>query len=642
MTSPMSQQYAFRSQKSLGLVGGSPSYESVKGFEAPEAPIRTYVYSPDGRLFAYVLSDCVCVHYAENAELLRELPLPNVIEISFSPRGTYISTWERPVKLENDAQHKNLRVYSVSSGEELASFTQKSQSNWELQFTISESHAVRLVGQELQVFHPADWSQGVVDKLRVEGLTTISLSPGLNPHVAAFVSGKNGQPANLRVYSLLSLSSPPTCSKSTFRAEHAQFKWNTIGTQVLALVRTDVDQTNKSYYGETRLYLLSSAGNFDCHVASPKEGPIHDFAWSPNSKEFGVVCGFTPTKAVLFDSHVKIVHDFGTAPQNFISFNPQGRLLALAGFGNMSGPISVYDRRSLQKIATIDAPNTTFFEWSPCGRFILTATLSPRLRVDNGIKVWHCSGPLMHVQLVDELYQASWRPIPVDTVGAFPQAIPPAPSPNASVALFTAGAKPVVAKAAGAYRPPGARGLDASPVYQRDSEPNSGTNTPNRPYNRSPAPGANGYGGPGGGRGRGRYVPGAAPSSPTPNKEGGGKKQARTKKGKGDKKQDGETETSAGSFVGTEATEPLKQAAGTAAAEKAENITFGGDGSALDVVSKKIRNLKKKLKAIDELKERREKGERLEDTQIKKIDAENSIHEELEKLSLQSGIPVAS
>lgn len=103
-----------------------------------------------------------------------------------------------------------------------------------------------------------------------------------------FVQGK---PARISIYSLSSLSTSPTCQKSTFRADNAQFKWNTIGTQVLALVRTDVDATNKNYYGETRLYLLSAAGNFDCLVATPKEGPIHDYAWSPNSKEFSVVCG---------------------------------------------------------------------------------------------------------------------------------------------------------------------------------------------------------------------------------------------------------------------------------------------------------------------------------------------------------------
>lgn len=58
------------------------------------------------------------------------------------------------------------------------------------------------------------------------------------------------------------------------------------------LTQTEVDQANKSYYGETGgFYLLSAAGNFDCRIAVDKEGPIHDFAWSPNSKEFGVIYG---------------------------------------------------------------------------------------------------------------------------------------------------------------------------------------------------------------------------------------------------------------------------------------------------------------------------------------------------------------
>ena len=90
------------------------------------------------------------------------------------------------MKLEDGAQHKNLRVFSVSTGEELTSFTQKSQEGWNLQFTISESHAIRLVGPEIQVYRPADWSNGIIDKLKIEGATRVSLSPGLNPSVAAF------------------------------------------------------------------------------------------------------------------------------------------------------------------------------------------------------------------------------------------------------------------------------------------------------------------------------------------------------------------------------------------------------------------------------------------------------------------------
>lgn len=94
------------------------------------------------------------------------------------------------VKLEDGAQHKNLRIFSVSTGEELIAFSQKFQEGWDLQYTISESHAVRLVSQEVQVFRPAEWGKGVVDKLRVEGASMVSLSPGLNPSLAIFVAEK--------------------------------------------------------------------------------------------------------------------------------------------------------------------------------------------------------------------------------------------------------------------------------------------------------------------------------------------------------------------------------------------------------------------------------------------------------------------
>ena len=96
----------------------------------------------------------------------------------------------RAVKLEDGAQHKNHRVFSVSTGEELIAFSQKSQEGWDLQYTISESHAIRLVGADIQVYRPAEWSKGIADKLKVEGATSVVLSLGLNPSVAVFVAEK--------------------------------------------------------------------------------------------------------------------------------------------------------------------------------------------------------------------------------------------------------------------------------------------------------------------------------------------------------------------------------------------------------------------------------------------------------------------
>ncbi|RPD55709.1 translation initiation factor eIF-2A [Lentinus tigrinus ALCF2SS1-7] len=630
MASQLSQQYAFRAQKSFGLVGGTPTYDPIENFLAPEVPARTYQYSADGRLFAYAIPTGVRIFQAESAQLLQELSLPNIVDISFSPRGTYLSTWERPQKLEDGAQHKNLRVFSVSTGEELIAFSQKSQEGWELQYTISESHVVRLVGQEIQVFRPAEWSKGVVDKLKVEGATSVTLSPGLNPSVAVFVAEKKGQPATVKIYSLTSLAGIPTCQKTFFKAQRSQIKWNTLGTQVLILTQTDVDQANKSYYGETGgLYLLSAAGNFDCRVTLDKDGPVHDFAWSPNSKEFGVVYGFMPAKTMLFDQRARSLHDFGTAFCNFLSFNPQGRLIALAGFGNLAGKVDIYDRRTLNKVTTIDASNTSYCEWSPDGRFLLTATLSPRLRVDNGIKVWHCTGPLVHIQHTEELYQTSWRPIPVDAVPPFPQAIPPSPAPASSVLQHVAVAKPTPTKPAGAYRPPGARGLEASAAYKRDDDTPSGQSTPNGRYSRSPAPGRfqNGR----------RHVPGA-PTSPSPVRQPGGDQEKRGRKRKGAKDKEGAKKEGVEGSARPSIDIPVNgNGNAEAAANDAASVppTPGAEGG-LDPIAKKVRNLNKKLKAIEELKEKQKKGERLEATQLKKIDTEAEIRKELSGLGISS------
>ncbi|KAJ3769553.1 eukaryotic translation initiation factor eIF2A-domain-containing protein [Lentinula raphanica] len=734
MASQISQQYAYRAQKSLALIGPSPTYESVPGFipPGPEVAARTYAYSVDGRLYAYALPTCVRIFQAEGAQLLTELELPNIIELSFSPRGTYLSTWERPMKIEppKDAsapqqQHKNLRIFSVSTAEELVSFSQKSQDGWDVQYTITESHAIRLVGQEVQVWRPTQWKEGVVARLKVEGATKASVSPGLmNPAVAVFVGEKKGAPASIKVYALLSLSlSPtpplPTCQKSFFKADRCTLKWNPLGTQLLLLTQTDVDNTNKSYYGETSLYVLSAAGNFDCRVTLDKEGPIHDFAWSPNSKEFGVVYGYMPAKAVLFDQRVRAVHDFGSGPQNYISFNPQGRLLVLAGFGNLAGKTDVYDRRTLSKLCTIDAPNTSHCEWSPDGRFLLTATLSPRLRVDNGIKIWYCTGQLVHVQLIEELYQVSWRPIPVDNVPSFPAQGPVgglAPQPHPSVAEYYqnqkggsatpgAGMDGTPVKPAGAYRPPGARGNATPAIFKREDEGGtpSGGNTPSRGYSRSPAPpgSASSVNAPqlGYGQGRGgRYVPGAPPpqknGNETPSRPGSGslgrqgsqggqgqegqQGQGGRKRNKGGKNKDRENKgvgEGEGNGNGEAGGKEGKERNGQGRQQQPKNQNTHANGkkpgsidlngvnngkmasvngkttpgltpidtstltpvtpgldSALDPIAKKVRNLNKKIKAIEELKEKAKRGERLEATQMKKIEGEVEIRKELAAL----------
>jgi translation initiation factor 2A len=96
---------------------------------------------------------------AETAQPVSIISKKQIVEIGFSPKGTYISTWERPgspsifsffiadrigsnpyhfkyvlVKLTDGSVHKNLIIWEVKTGKELISFTQKSQNNWLVKF----------------------------------------------------------------------------------------------------------------------------------------------------------------------------------------------------------------------------------------------------------------------------------------------------------------------------------------------------------------------------------------------------------------------------------------------------------------------------------------------------------------------------
>lgn len=522
--------------------------------------------------------------------LRHTLPLEKAIELSFSPRGSYLSTWERPVKSEEGDRvswSKNLRVWDTQTGAQIAEFERRQLDGCFFQFTEDESRCVRQAGSELQVYDPQQLTQGPVGRLRAENIGAFRLGPGAHPSVAVFFPEKKGAPAFVKIYALTSLSTPePThvAQKSFFKADKVTFKWNATGTSLLLMTATDHDQTGKSYYGETNLYMLSARGDFDCRVSLDKEGPIHDFAWNPNAREFLVVYGYMPAKAVIFSYRVNVIADLGTQPRNLIAFNPQGRLFCLAGFGNLAGTVDIWDREQLQrgKHFTLDASNSTTLEWAPDGFFLLTGTLSPRLRVENGVKVWHCSGQLVHVDMIDEAYQVCFRPA-LGPAPAFPAAIPAAPTPSAAASALLA-KKTTSARPTGAYRPPGARSAGtASSDYLRRNEDLGPAPTPPAAQSKYVAPNA---------KGRRGKVPGAPPGAPP-----------------------------AAKAAPAPAPKPVMGAAEVSTASAEAQST-----------EKRLRNLSKKLKAIEQLKDRRDRGETLEQTQLQKIDTEAEIRRELQSL----------
>lgn len=58
----------------------------------------------------------------------------------------------------------------------------------------------------------------------------------------------------------------PVSQKTFFKGDKVQLKWNNLGTSLIVLATTDVDKSNRNYYGETNMYILSANGGFDSRI----------------------------------------------------------------------------------------------------------------------------------------------------------------------------------------------------------------------------------------------------------------------------------------------------------------------------------------------------------------------------------------
>ncbi|CEG64096.1 hypothetical protein RMATCC62417_01132 [Rhizopus microsporus] len=563
-------QFSFRSQKDLTIWNGYPELKPTSQFAKPETAARMFLYSKHGHAYAYSTNQCVKVFDANSLEPRCEIKRENVIDFWFSPQGSYVATWERPSKREDGSANNNLTIWDAKTGQEIAAFTQKAQNNWNFQWTDDEKYCARMVTGELHFWESRNVGKAVWARLQIEGIAQFSLSPGKSPAVAVFVPEKKGAPGVVRMYSVPNFKSPLS-SKTFFKADSVTLYWNDLGTNLLVLTHTDVDKSNKSYYGETNLYYLAVAGNFDCRVPLDKEGPVHDVTWGPDSKEFIVIYGSMPAKATLFDHRAKPVHDFGINPRNFVRYNPQGRTICIAGFGNLNGTVDLWDRKTLKKLNTFSASNASHCEWSPCGRFLLTATMTPRLRVDNGFKLWHQSGTLVYEEEIEELYQISYRPQPV---ALFPmRSMSPPPTPVKILPSKTSAAK-TTAIPSGAYRPPHLRG-GGKPMSLSE---------------------------------RAAALNGVGKGAPSQRKVVGAPVGGKPKKNNNQKKE---------------------------SKNESENISTTGDAAlSTEDKQKKIRNLEKKLRQIAELKEKMGRGEELAPAQQQKVASEVSILREIANLRL--------
>jgi translation initiation factor 2A len=400
---------------------------------APVVPAEAPCFSPNGQFGAVLLpSGSTVITAASTGAAVIELPTDSTtMNMDFSPKGTFLVTWARLIAGKPAAEggsgniSSQLKIWHVASGACVCSFSQKQYRRDLVQWTEDEAVCGRLVSNEVHLLAGLRPEQGIVGKVYHKGVSAFKLCPvSAKPYVCVFSPSAGGRPGQLALYRYHGITATaaaataaageggPTLaacvtSRGVMSATEADLLWSPTGAAVLAHTQSEVDSSNSSYYGASGLSILSCAGcegagaggaspekdaaaPLSAAVSQGKDGHIHDVKWSPCGNQFVISAGAMPCVCTLHNQTGEKVYDFGTNHRNTIAWSPHGRFLALAGFGNLVGDIDFYDTQAkkIKKMGSNNAHCSVAHAWSPDSRYFMTATLAPRMNVDNGFKIF--------------------------------------------------------------------------------------------------------------------------------------------------------------------------------------------------------------------------------------------------------------
>ena len=336
------------------------------------------------------------------------------MQLVFSPDASLLLTWAK--KTGEDA---NMLVVDAATGARRAAFHQRLWAPDVFAWSADGKVAAKLFSDSVQVFDgafpavPGAGAPTPLAKIDVAGVKSMWLSPGAPPYtLVTFAPRTKSKPGSVCLWALPRPSGGAPLAAKSLQADDARACFSPDGS--LVLVEMSTDSSADSYYGDSRLFLFNRTGSLAVPVPGLKEGPTHDFCWSPKSDGFVTISGKSPPLAQLHAAKTGApTFSFGTAAFNTARFAPHGRFLLLGGFGNMPGDISLWDVNKKKPLApTFNAPCTVGVEWSPDSRYLLTSTTRPRLNVDNGYRLYSHRGVLVGARSYEQLYHALWRPAP--------------------------------------------------------------------------------------------------------------------------------------------------------------------------------------------------------------------------------------
>jgi len=337
-----------------------------------------------------------------------------VSHVAFSPKGTYTVTW---TSFDKAKGQPNLILWDTKKGDIIQSWRMQRKVSWPLLQWCSDESVVGMMPHlgKVEFFAGVNFANPV-QVITATGLRQFFLSPTTQGfYVATFLPVKGSIPGALCVYKYPQVGKEVV--RKAFFADSIDLTWNARGTAALLTINQEVDSQN--YYGKRALFIINVAASLDCRVTDEF---VHDVQWNPNGTEFAVAYGSMPfTKVSLFDMKGNKTADIEKREaRNKVLYDPHGRILCVGGFGSLNGDMDFWDitKPELKKIGFANAFSSSYHAWCPDSYHFMASVVSPRMKMDNGIKIFNYLGEKLYEESLDELYQVEWRPYPR---GTYPQ-----------------------------------------------------------------------------------------------------------------------------------------------------------------------------------------------------------------------------
>ena len=185
----------------------------------------------------------------------------------------------------------------------------------------------------------------------------------------------------------------PIQDQSFERAHEINIEWSQ--SSMICVISDDnmlvqtcdfIDETGRSYYGKSELYLYDMKGRQVVNVLT-YAGPIHSYSWFPKGGKFIVQSGFMPGHTVVYGSDGNPILQMGVHHRNTLRWSPLNRFLLIGGFENLKGEMDIWDMMEMKQVGSCTSHHASLVEWAPDGRHFLTAIVEQTLRVSNEVNV---------------------------------------------------------------------------------------------------------------------------------------------------------------------------------------------------------------------------------------------------------------